>query len=116
MATLISSIAGGMVRELGGDTLQLVMVRNLVALCVLLPVVRRQGGGLPRRSQAPVYFFRVLFTYGGLTCLFYALGRMPIADVYALQDSPVRYPACGAGPEATCRVPWMDRASVSPAR
>ena len=87
MATLISSIAGGMVRELGGDipTLQLVMVRNLVALCVLLPVVRRQGVGLPRRSQAPVYFFRVLFTYGGLTCLFYALGRMPIADVYALQ-------------------------------
>ena len=93
MATLISSIAGGMVHKLGGDipALQLVMVRNPVALCVLLPLVRRQGVGRPHRSQAPIYFFRVLFTYGRLTCLFYALQRMPIADVYALQYTPLLF-------------------------
>ena len=87
MATLISSIAGGMVRSLDGEipVIQLVLCRNVVALCVLVPVMRRLGAGLPHRRQLPIYVFRVLFTLGGMACLFFALGRMPIADVYALQ-------------------------------
>ena len=87
MATLISSIAGGMVRSLDGEipVIQLVLCRNIVALCVLVPVMRRLGAGLPHRRQLPIYVFRVLFTLGGMACLFFALGRMPIADVYALQ-------------------------------
>ena len=87
MATLISSISGGMVRELSGEipTMELVFFRNLIALIVLVPIVRRQGVGLPDRSQMPVYTLRVLFAYGAMVMLFYALARMPIADVYALQ-------------------------------
>lgn len=87
MATLISSISGGLVRELAGQipAMELVFFRNLIALAVLIPVVRRQGVGLPDRSQIPVYALRVLFAYGAMVMLFYALARMPIADVYALQ-------------------------------
>ncbi len=87
MATLISSISGGMVRELSGQipTMELVFFRNVIALCVLAPVVIRQGVGLPSRSQIPVYALRVLFAYFAMVMLFYALARMPIADVYALQ-------------------------------
>ncbi len=87
MATLISSISGGMVRELSGQipTMELVFFRNVIALCVLAPVVIRQGVGLPSRSQIPVYVLRVLFAYFAMVMLFYALARMPIADVYALQ-------------------------------
>lgn len=86
-ATLVSSISGGMVRELAGEipTLELVMFRNLIALAVLIPIVRRQGVGLPQRSQVPLYALRILFAYGALVLLFFALARMPIADVYALQ-------------------------------
>jgi drug/metabolite transporter (DMT)-like permease len=87
MATLISSISGGMVRELAGQvpTMELVFFRNLIALVILAPIVLRQGVGLPDKSQLPVYALRVLFAYGAMVLLFYALARMPIADVYALQ-------------------------------
>lgn len=87
MATLVSSVAGGLVRQLGGEipVVELVACRNLAALCVLAPVVRRQQVGLPRRAQMPAYVLRVLFTFGGMALLFFSLARMPVADVYALQ-------------------------------
>jgi drug/metabolite transporter (DMT)-like permease len=87
MATLVSSISGGMVRELAGEipTMELVFFRNVVALAVLIPIVRRQGLTLPDRSQAGIYALRVLFAYSAMTMLFFALSKMPIADVYALQ-------------------------------
>ena len=76
-----------MVRELAGQipTMELVFFRNLIALIVLIPIVRRQGLGLPSKSQLPVYALRVLFAYSAMVLLFFALARMPIADVYALQ-------------------------------
>ena len=87
MATLISSIAGGMVRELAGQipAMELVFFRNVIALVVLVPIVMKQGVGLPSKSQIPVYALRVFFAYCAMVLLFYALARMPIADVYALQ-------------------------------
>ena len=58
---------------------------GLIALIVLIPIVRRQNVGLPSKSQLPVYALRVLFAYSAMVLLFYALARMPIADVYTLQ-------------------------------
>ena len=86
-ATLISSIQGGLVRSLAGQipTLELVLVRNIAALLVLYPIVRRQGLALPPPSQLPFYALRVLFAFGATALLFVALARMPIANVYALQ-------------------------------
>lgn len=87
MATLISSFSGALVRELAGQipTFELVFFRNLIAVAVLIPIVRRQGVGLPGRAQWPVYGMRILFAFCAMVFLFYALARMPIADVYALQ-------------------------------
>ena len=61
MATLISSISGGLVRELNGQipVFELVFFRNLIALVVLVPIVMRQGVGLPdrftRRTKLPTF-------------------------------------------------------------
>lgn len=87
MATLISSISGAMVRELAGEipTFELVFFRNVIAMTVLIPIVLRQGVGLPDRSQLPYYGMRILFAFSAMVFLFYALARMPLADVYALQ-------------------------------
>lgn len=87
LATLISSISGGLVRELGGEIpiFELVFFRNLIAVAVLIPIVMRQGVGLPDRSQFTVFGFRIFFAFTAMVLLFYALARMPIADVYALQ-------------------------------
>ena len=87
MATFFSSVSGAMVRELAGEipTFELVFFRNLIAMMVLIPIVRRQGVGLPDRSQLPVYALRILFALSAMLFLFYALARMPLADVYALQ-------------------------------
>ena len=87
MATLISSISGAMVRELAGEipTFELVFFRNLIAMVVLIPIVLRQGVGLPDRSQLPYYGMRILFAFSAMVFLFYAPARMPLADVYALQ-------------------------------
>lgn len=87
MATLLSSITGGLVRELAGQipTMELVFFRNLVALIILGPWMLRQGFVRPHPGNLPLYGFRVLFAYTAMLMLFYALAEMPIADVYALQ-------------------------------
>ena len=87
MATLLNSIAGGMVRALSGEipAIELVFFRNVVALVILSPWVMRRGIVRLPSARLPLYGFRVLFAYGAMVMLFYALARMPIADVYALQ-------------------------------
>tara|TARA_B100000686_G_C16799028_1_gene984519 strand:- start:3297 stop:4127 length:831 start_codon:yes stop_codon:yes gene_type:complete len=87
MATLISSISGGMVRELAGEipTMELVFFRNIVALLVLVPIIRLQTIKIPNFNQAKLYIIRVALAYTGMVMLFFALAHMPIADVYALQ-------------------------------
>lgn len=87
MATLLSSVAGGLVRELAGQvpTIELVFFRNVIALLMLSPWMFRQPRGTLRTTRLPLYGLRVLFAYLAMVMLFYALGQMPIADVYALQ-------------------------------
>ncbi len=87
MATLLSSVAGGMVRSLSGEIpiIELVFFRNVVALVILAPWMMRRGIVRLPSARLPLYGLRVLFAYGAMVMLFYALARMPIADVYALQ-------------------------------
>ncbi len=87
MATLLSSLAGGMVRAMAGEIpiIELVFFRNVVALVILAPWMMRAGAVRLPASRLALYGFRVAFAYSALVMLFYALARMPIADVYALQ-------------------------------
>ena len=87
VATLLSSIAGGMVRALSGEIpiIELVFFRNVVAVVILAPWTMRRGIVRIPSARLPLYGLRVLFAYGAMVMLFYALAQMPIADVYALQ-------------------------------
>lgn len=87
LATLLSSITGAFVRQLGGEihAFELVFFRSVIALVLLSPWILRQGVGTMRTRRLPLYGLRVFFAYSAMVMLFYALGEMPIADVYALQ-------------------------------
>jgi len=87
MATLLSSITGAFVRQLGGalPTMELVFFRNLIALALLAPWFLRLTPADMRTTRLPLYGLRVLFAYSAMVMLFYALGQMQIAKVYALQ-------------------------------
>ncbi len=84
---LLSAAAGACVRQLGGEvpTLELVFFRNIVGLLILVPWLMRQGLGVMRTNQLPLYCLRVFFAYTAMVTLFFAWGEMPIADVFALQ-------------------------------
>jgi drug/metabolite transporter (DMT)-like permease len=87
MATLLSSLAGGMVRELSGaiPAMELVFFRNLVGLLILVPFLLKAEKGTINTARLPLYCLRVLFAYLAMLMLFYALGEMQLAKVYALQ-------------------------------
>ena len=87
MATLLSSITGAMVRQLGGEihAFELVFFRSVLAVIMLAPWVLRRGVRTMKTRRLPLYCLRVFFAYTAMVMLFYALGEMPIADVYALQ-------------------------------
>ena len=87
LAMLLSAMAGASVRQLDGavPTLELVLVRNIVGLLMFLPWLMRQGVGVIRTSRLPLYCLRVFFAYTAMVMLFFAWGKMPIADVFALQ-------------------------------
>ena len=87
LAMLLSAAAGACVRQLASEvpTLELVFFRNVVGLLLLVPWLMRQGLGVMRTSCLPLYCLRVFFAYTAMVLLFYAWGKMPIADVFALQ-------------------------------
>jgi drug/metabolite transporter (DMT)-like permease len=86
LAALLYASAGGVVRLLSPhySTFELVFFRNLVGLVVLVPLMLRVGrAGLATR-RIGMHTTRTLFSWIGTMALFYALARMPIADVGAL--------------------------------
>jgi drug/metabolite transporter (DMT)-like permease len=76
-----------MVRALSGEIpiIELVFFRNVVALVILAPWMMRRGIVRLPMTHLALYGLRVMFAYTAMVMLFYALARMPIADVYALQ-------------------------------
>jgi drug/metabolite transporter (DMT)-like permease len=76
------------VRMLGGDfsAMEIVFWRTVIALAMLGPwlAARSRLRWLGMRKM-PGYLVRSLFTLLAMGSTYYALARMPIADVYALQ-------------------------------
>jgi len=87
LAMFLSAAAGACVRQLGAEvpTLELVFFRNIIGLLIFIPWLLRQGFGVMRTSRIPLYLLRVTFAYTAMVLLFFAWGKMPIADVFALQ-------------------------------
>lgn len=86
-AGFLSAVTGGLVRHLSGElsSIELVFFRNLVGVVILTPWLLHKGLGAMRTRRLPLYCLRVMFAYLAMVMSFYAIGHMPIADVYALQ-------------------------------
>lgn len=88
LAALGYSLSAGLVRKLAADfsAFELVFLRTVVGLAMLLPwLVLRVGRGSLKTRRLPLFVLRSSLTYLAMVSTFYALGKMPIADVYALQ-------------------------------
>ncbi len=90
LATLMAALTGGAVRQLGGaySPFELVFFRSFVGVVILSPWLIRMARNASLRPGSAkisiIFALRAIFSYGGLVCLFFALGAMPIANVYSL--------------------------------
>ena len=86
-AGALSAVTAGLVRHLSGafSAIELVLFRNVVGLIILTPWLLHQGVGSMRTGRLPLYSLRTLFAYLAMVMSFFALARIPIAEVYALQ-------------------------------
>jgi drug/metabolite transporter (DMT)-like permease len=63
---------------------ELVFVRSLVGILLILPIVARSGLGALKTRRFPLHALRAAFAAVGMLLLYYALIRVPVADVTAL--------------------------------
>lgn len=81
------TVNGALVKVLGNqglDAYQIAFFRSAVALLVVLPLLWRIGWGRLRSQHPWLHLARVIFGVGAMVCGFYALTRLPLADVTAL--------------------------------
>lgn len=90
LALLINSMQGVAVKWLGGSypVLQMVVLRNLVALPFTLLFFRWEGGrGLPRTGQLRRQVVRGLFLFLSYTTFMMGVAALPLAEVEAIRFS-----------------------------
>tara|TARA_R110000787_G_scaffold26578_1_gene74248 strand:+ start:47 stop:919 length:873 start_codon:yes stop_codon:yes gene_type:complete len=75
-----------LVRQLSGDysAFELLLFRNLVAVCILLPPALRVGLSSLRTNRLPLHCLRAGFSCLAVLGLFYGIGKAPLPDVTAL--------------------------------
>lgn len=81
------SAAAALVKAIGHDipVVETVLFRSFVALLVLLPLLRRQGGWAALRTRAPFgHVLRTLLGFVGMATSFYGYAVLPLATVTAL--------------------------------
>lgn len=81
------TVNGALVKALGNqglDAYQIAFFRSAVALFVVLPLLWRIGWRRLRSQHPWLHLARVVFGVGAMVCGFYALTRLPLADVTAL--------------------------------
>ena len=81
------TLNGTLVKTLGQqglDAYQIAFFRSLVGLLAVSPLLWRIGFSRLRSRHPWLHVFRVIFGVGAMVCGFYALTRLPLADVTAL--------------------------------
>lgn len=80
------TLASACTRELSVDysTAQLAFLRALVAVCVIAPMILRNGVSVLKTTVFPLHLFRAVLTYGGMMTWFYAVSVIPVSDYTAL--------------------------------
>jgi drug/metabolite transporter (DMT)-like permease len=72
------------------DTPQIVFLRFAIAALMIGVVAVATGAGWPRRDRLKVHMGRALLMLVTASSFFYALGKLPLADVFALSfTSPI---------------------------
>lgn len=75
-----------LVRQLSGDytAFELLLFRNLVAVCILLPSALRAGLSTLKTNRLPLHCLRAGFSCLAVLGLFYGISNAPLPDVTAL--------------------------------
>lgn len=87
VASVMVALSAACVRQLSGSfsPFELVFLRNLMGTLLLLPwSLRLASRGTLRTTRMPMYLLRTALSYSGMVCVFYALGNMPLGEVYSL--------------------------------
>ena len=75
-----------LVRQLSADysSFEILFFRNLVSVCILLPLAMRSGLSTLKTQRLPLHSLRALLSYIGVLLLFYGIANIPLPDVTAL--------------------------------
>ena len=75
-----------LVRDLSADysAFELLLMRNLVAVSLLLPPALRVGLVTLKTHRLGLHFLRTVFSYLGVLGLFFAISQLPLPDVTAV--------------------------------
>jgi len=76
----------GVVRHIGSDmpAVEAAFLRYLFGLIMVLPMIMRNWTGVPNREAMNLYLVRGLVHGAGVNLWFYAMARIPIAEVTAI--------------------------------
>lgn len=76
----------GIVRHLGSDmpAIEAAFIRYLLGTIIIMPIVIRHWSGFPKPKVAKLYIFRSIVHSIGVMLWFYAMARIPIAEVTAI--------------------------------
>ena len=86
-ASIMIAMSASCVRHLSGtfSSFELVFLRCALGTLFLLPwILRMASRGTLRTTRMPMYILRTAMSYTGMVCVFYALGNIPIGEVYSL--------------------------------
>jgi drug/metabolite transporter (DMT)-like permease len=86
-ASALFTLAAALVKAIGAGipAVEMVLARSIVAIAVLLPLMRRQGGLAALRTRWPAAnLLRGLLGYAALVVTFYGYTALPLAGVIAL--------------------------------
>jgi drug/metabolite transporter (DMT)-like permease len=86
LAGLCWTIMTILVRQLSADysSFEILFFRNLVAVCILLPLSIRRGFSSLKTQRLPLHCLRAFLSYLGVLLLFYGIANIPLPDVTAL--------------------------------
>ena len=86
LAGLCWTVMTILVRQLSADysSFEILFFRNLVAVCILLPLSIRRGFSSLKTQRLPLHCLRAFLSYVGVLLLFYGVANIPLPDVTAL--------------------------------
>jgi drug/metabolite transporter (DMT)-like permease len=99
LAAIGYSLNAGIVKQMSAElgAMEIVFWRTVVAVALLAPWLwLRSRGALSAPRRMPLFVLRSLLTYLGMVASYFALARMPIAEVYALQFTLPLFTILGA--------------------